>query len=126
MKRVAIVGASFAGAEVANKLAKRLRWELARGGDVEISVFDKDNDFLVQAMYPLIVFNSLSEEHAKWRKSELLDPRVKFYHGPRGGELVSIDLRNRELGGFADGSKYNYDYLVIATGLSLRRRRYLD
>ncbi len=113
MKRIAIVGASFAGAEVANKLARRLRWELARG-DVEIRVFDKDNDFLVQAMYPLIVFNSLSEEHARWRKSELLDPRIKFYHGPKG-ELVSIDLRNRELG-FADGSKYNYDYLVIATG----------
>lgn len=113
MKRIAVVGANFSGAMVANKLARRVRWEIIKG-DVEISVFDKDDDFVVQATYPLITFNSLGERYARWRKSELLDPRVRFHYG-EGGELVGIDLKNRELR-FKDGSVYNYDYLVIATG----------
>ncbi|WP_069807813.1 NAD(P)/FAD-dependent oxidoreductase [Vulcanisaeta thermophila] len=113
MKRIAIIGGNFSGAVVANKLARRLRWELAKG-DVEIAVFDKNNDFIIQATFPLLTLNSLGEEHSRFSKEGVLDPRVRFYHGDKG-ELVGIDLRNRELR-FRDGSKYNYDYLVIATG----------
>ncbi|MGC8544190.1 MAG: NAD(P)/FAD-dependent oxidoreductase, partial [Vulcanisaeta sp.] len=97
----------------ANKLAKRLRWEVAKG-NVEIVLFDKSNEYYIQAMYPLITFNSMSEEYAKGPKKEILDSRVKYRLG-KAGELSSIDLANRTLS-FSDGSKYVYDYLVIATG----------
>lgn len=113
MKRIAIVGGNFSGIVVANKLARRLRWDIARG-NVEVALFDRSGDYLIQAMYPLIALGSMSEEYAKGFRGKVLDPRIKHVYG-KSGELVGIDLANRTLT-FADGGSYTYDYLVIATG----------
>jgi len=113
MKKIAVVGGNFSGIVVANKLARRLRWEIAKG-DVEIVLFDRSEEYVIQAMYPLITFGSMSEEYARGSKKEVLNSRIRYRFG-KSGELLSIDLANRTLT-FADGSKYMYDYLVIATG----------
>ncbi|ADN51465.1 NAD(P)/FAD-dependent oxidoreductase [Vulcanisaeta distributa] len=113
MKRIAIMGGNFSGIVVANKLAKRLRWSVAKG-DVEIALFDRSPKYLIHAMLPLITFGSMSERYAVGDKAELLDSRIKYFFG-KSGEVVNVDLANRTLT-LADGSKYSYDYLVIASG----------
>ncbi len=65
-------------------------------------------------MLPLITFGSMSERYAVGDKAELLDSRIKYFFG-KSGEVVNVDLANRTLT-LADGSKYSYDYLVIASG----------
>jgi len=62
-----VVGGNFSGIVVANKLARRLRWEIAKD-DVEIALFDKSEEYVIQAMYPLITFGSMSEEYARAQK----------------------------------------------------------
>ncbi|WP_243675367.1 FAD-dependent oxidoreductase [Vulcanisaeta distributa] len=113
MKRIAIMGGNFSGIVVANKLAKRLRWSVAKG-DVEIALFDKSPEYLIHAMLPLITFGSMNEKYAVGEKAELLDPRIKYFFG-KSGEVINVDLANRTLI-LADDSKYSYDYLVIASG----------
>jgi len=45
MKKIAVVGGNFSGIVVANKLARRLRWEIAKG-DVEIALFDRSANYI--------------------------------------------------------------------------------
>ena len=113
MKRIAIMGGNFSGIVVANKLARRLRWLIAKG-EVEVALFDKNPQYLIHAVLPLVALGSMDKRYAVGDKAEVLDSRVRYVFG-RSGEVTGVDLANRTLT-LADGGKYTYDYLVIASG----------
>ncbi|ABP50493.1 MULTISPECIES: NAD(P)/FAD-dependent oxidoreductase [Pyrobaculum] len=115
MKRIAILGAGTGGLIIANLLARKLRHEIAKG-NVEVSLFDISKIYIFEAGLPLYVVGAFKEESLTYNKINLIDPVVKFYHGEHG-HVVKIDLKNRQFA-TAKGGVYNYDYLVLALGVS--------
>lgn len=101
---------------VANKLARELRREIAKG-EVEVTVLDKDNRNVNPAGFTFLPFGFYTELDIVRARSSLLSPRVKFIHGEKG-ECSRIDLKDRSVI-VRSGEQYNYDYLVIATGAVL-------
>lgn len=112
MKRILILGGGTGGLIIANRLAKSLRSEIARG-EAEITLLDKNDVYVLEAGLPLFVFDQLSEEALTHRKRALLDPRVKAMFGD-GGVVAKIDLANRAV--YTARGKHEYDYLVVALG----------
>ncbi|MEM4577577.1 MAG: FAD/NAD(P)-binding oxidoreductase [Pyrobaculum sp.] len=113
MKKIAIIGAGVGGQIVANSLARSLRREIVKG-EVEITVFDKSREYVLEAGLPLYVLGAFEEESLVYKKARLLDPKVKALLGD-DGEVTRVDLKDRKIY-TKPGKIYTYDYLVIAAG----------
>ncbi len=113
MKRILILGAGAAGLIVANKLARELRREIARG-ELEVKILDKNDISTNQGGFTFLPFGLYSSEDITMARGKLISPRVHAIFGS-DGEINNIDLLNREVT-VKSGKMYRYDYLLIATG----------
>lgn len=117
MKKVVIIGASTTGAIIANKLARELRREIARG-NLKITALDKNSCCSVnQAGFTFVPFGYFTPEDLVRPIKKVISPRVNMVLG-EDGKVVKIDLENKKVL-TATGKEYPYDYLVIATGASV-------
>lgn len=112
-KRVLILGAGAAGSIAANKMARELRREIARG-EVQITILDKNDVNTNQGGFTFIPFGLYTPEDIRRPRRELISPRVEAAFGA-DGEIDRVSLENREVL-VKSGKKYSYDYLLIATG----------
>ena len=114
MKKILIIGASTTGAIIANKLARDLRDEIAKG-KVSITALDKSECCTInQAGYTFVPFGFYAPEDLIRPIKKVISPRVNVKLGKKG-ETTKIDVDNQVVE-VASGDKYEYDYLVIATG----------
>lgn len=116
MKSVLILGAGTAGMIVANKLARELRREIARG-EVAITALDRSVTSTNPGGLTFIPFGLLTGADITAQKSKLISPRVAAVFGS-AGDIKRVDLENRKVTTTAEKT-YGYDYLVIATGYRL-------
>lgn len=110
MQHLVILGAGTAGTMVANKLRPRLDSK-----EWQITIVDQDNAHYYQPGYLFMPFGM-------YRPSEVVKPRTKFI--PKGVELKLGEI-DRVVPGehavlLADGTRLEYDQLVIATGTTPR------
>ena len=115
-KKILILGAGAAGSIVANKIARELRREIAKG-KLEVTVLDKDDENTNQGGFTFIPFNLYAPEDITRARSKLISPRVKTAFG-EDGEVSHVDLGNRRVTA-KSGKVYSYDYLLISTGCRL-------
>lgn len=113
-KKILILGAGAGGSMAANKIARELRREIAKG-EVEITLLDKDNTNINQAGYTFLPFGFLTQEDLVRSRKSLISPRVKCAFG-EDGEVTHVDLKDRVVTAKKPGKKYEYDYLLIAMG----------
>lgn len=110
MKHLVILGAGTAGTMVANKLRPRLDSK-----EWQITIVDQDNAHYYQPGYLFMPFGM-------YRPSEVVKPRAKFI--PKGVELKLGEIDRVAPGEhavlLADGTRLEYDQLVIATGTTPR------
>ena len=111
--RILVLGGGAVGAMVANKLARDLRRDVARG-EVSITVLDKSRRAVNQAGFTFLPFGYYSEEDLTRPRRLVLSPRVRALLGPEW-EVSRVDLAEREVE-TAGGRTLSYDYLLIATG----------
>jgi len=113
-KKLLILGAGAGGSIAANKIARELRKQIAKG-ELEITILDKDNKNINQAGFTFLPFDFLTEENLVRTRKSLISPRVKCAFG-EDGEVTHVDLKNRVVTVKKPGKKYEYDYLLIAMG----------
>ncbi|HET9172239.1 MAG TPA: FAD/NAD(P)-binding oxidoreductase [Actinospica sp.] len=110
MRRLVVLGAGTAGTMIVNRLRPRLSRREWR-----ITVVDAEPQHLYQPGLLLVPFGVYGPE-------QLVKPRRRFI--PDGVELIEaevelVDAERRQVQ-LADGSRLDYDALVIATGTSPR------
>ncbi len=110
MRRLLVLGAGTAGTMAVNKLRPRLSAQ-----EWKITVVDPDDTHYYQPGYLFIPFGI-------YRPDEVTKPRKRFL--PTGVDLVTTAVdrivadENHVL--LTDGSRLDYDYLIIATGTTPR------
>jgi sulfide:quinone oxidoreductase len=102
-KRVLIVGGGTGGTILANTLDKR---------DFEVTVVSASTQHLFQPALLYIAFGNARADVARDERS-LLARHVRFVHDA----VTHIDL-NRQVAATAGGNQLDYDYVVLATGMS--------
>lgn len=110
MQRVLILGSGVGGTMVANHLARELRRELAHK-DVEIRLLGESTQHVYQPGFLFVMFNEAPLDRYVRPQPEVLVPGVVFQADP----AVRIDLADQSVH-TASGARYDYDYLIIATG----------
>jgi len=114
MKNILLIGVSTTGAIVANKLAKDLRSEIAKG-KVKITALDRSECCTTnQAGFTFVPFGLFSPEDLMRPMKKVISPRIDIKLG-KDGETTKVDVDNQVVE-VASGKKYEYDYLVIASG----------
>ncbi|HWA92380.1 MAG TPA: NAD(P)/FAD-dependent oxidoreductase [Rhizomicrobium sp.] len=104
MTRIVVIGAGFAGIEVARKLGR---------AGLAVTVIDRENHHLFQPLLYQVATAALSP-------ADIAEPIRKMLRRAPSvevvlGEVVSIDTTARRVT-LADGTAYAYDLLVLATG----------
>jgi len=110
VKRLVVLGAGTAGTMVANKLRPRLRPD-----EWQITIVDEQECHYYQPGFLFIPFGIYSKEDVMKPKRDFIPPGVDFVVGEI--DLVEPE-ENRVL--MVDGTRIDYDYLVIATGTHAR------
>jgi sulfide:quinone oxidoreductase len=108
MKKILILGSGAAGTMVANNLRKKLspkQWE--------VTIIDNDEIHHYQPGWLFIPFDIYSAEDCQKPKREFIPEGVNFILD----EVVGLDKENRTVEGKKD--KYDYDWLIIASGCSI-------
>lgn len=110
MKRIVVVGAGTGGGMVANRLARKLKSEIAKH-EVEISIISDTDQHIYQ---PGLLYVALGLAHPQsiFRKQkELYLPAVKLVRDA----VVKIQM-DQHLLKMNSGNVMQFDYLVLATG----------
>lgn len=109
MRHILILGAGAGGTIVANMLRKELSETEWR-----ITIIDRDERHYYQAGYLFIPFGVYSEQDVIKPKKEFIPRGVDFVVD----EIVRIDPSQRRVE--TRLGKYDYDWLIIATGCDIR------
>ena len=107
-KKILILGAGAGGTIVANMLRKEFS-----ESEMQITIIDRDERHHYQAGYLFIPFGVYSEQDVLKPKKEFIPPGVEFVVD----EIVKIDTSQRRVE--TRLSRYEYDWLVIATGCDI-------
>ena len=116
MKKILILGAGIGGTIIANKLARKLSKEI-ENNNVKITILDKKSYHVYQPSQLLVALGLEDYDQLMREERTLLDPKVEFISGDKG-TVSKLDLPNHRVI-TADGSIFEYDYLVISTGSQL-------
>ena len=109
MKRIAIVGAGFAGLQAAFGLERLLRG----AGEYEVTLIGEVNYFMFTPLLPQVASSYINPRHIVQPVRDIRGRR-KFRFLRERVEAVELDARRLRL---ANGS-FDYDYLVLAPGSS--------
>ncbi len=107
MKSVLILGAGFAGLELATRLSEDLP------GEVEVTIVDGNDAFVFGYSKLDLMFGRADLESVRLPYSNLNKPGVRFVHE----EITSIDPATRRV--TTTGATYEPDILVVALGADL-------
>jgi len=110
MKNMVILGAGTAGTMMANKMVARLA-----ASEWQVSVVDRDDVHVYQPGLLLLPFHQYSAEELQKPRGALVDPRCRYVLG----EVDRIDPAAQVVA-LMDGTRLDYDILVIATGSHIR------
>ena len=102
--RVVILGAGFAGLELASTLSKRL------GGDVAVTLIDHSDSFVFGFAKFDVMFGRATSEIVRFPYRRIPRESIQF----RQELVTSIDAVSRRVG--TDKAEYDADILVIALG----------
>lgn len=108
MKKLLILGGGTAGTMSANRLSSMLK-------DWQVTVIDRDDHHRYQPGYLFLPFGTYKPDQVTKSRREVLRKGVNLVFGEI--ERV-IPTENRVV--LVDGSTHDYDYLIIATGVSPR------
>jgi NADH dehydrogenase FAD-containing subunit len=108
-KRIVVVGGSFAGMTAAIELKQRL------GDRHEVTVVSKEKDFLFMPSLIWVPFGKRKREDITFPLAPVFEKKGVVFANT---EVGRIDLRQRFVEDRA-GARFDYDYLVIATGPKL-------
>jgi sulfide:quinone oxidoreductase len=110
VKRLLILGSGTAGTMVANKLRPRLALD-----EWDITIVDQEATHYYQPGFLFIPFGT-------YQPSDVIKPKADFIPAGVNEIRAAIELiepaKNQVL--LADGARLDYDYLVIATGATIR------
>jgi sulfide:quinone oxidoreductase len=110
MRHLLVLGGGTAGTMVVNKLRPRLA-----AAEWRITVVDQDDEHHYQPGYLFIPFGVYRREDAVKRRSRFIPDGVEL----RFGEVAAVDPDARTVA-LKDGSRLDYDQLVVATGTTPR------
>ena len=108
MKKILILGSGAGGTMVANNLRKKLspkQWN--------ITIIDNDEIHHYQPGWLFIPFDVYSPEDCQKHKRDFIPDGVNFVFD----EVVGLDKENNTVEG--KKGKYNYDWLIIASGCTI-------
>jgi sulfide:quinone oxidoreductase len=109
MRKIVILGSGAGGTIVANKLRKELS-----ENDWDITIIDKEEQHHYQPGYLFIPFGIYSRQDVIKPKKEFIPPGVEFVVDT----VVRINTAERRIE--TTRGKYDYDWLVIATGCRIK------
>ena len=104
MNRVLILGAGFAGLELATSLSE------AHGGSVAVTIIDKSDAFIFGYAKLDVMFGTATTEAVRLPYSEFVKPGVTF----KQEAIQAIDPTARRV--VTDAGSYEADFLVVALG----------
>jgi sulfide:quinone oxidoreductase len=109
MRNLLILGAGTAGTMAANRLRRRL------GDDWSVTVVDRDDRHPYQPGYLFVPFDGASTGHLVRSRHAYIADRVDFL-------VAEVDrvIADDNVVLLADGRRLEYDYLVVASGVSPR------
>ncbi|CCC81091.1 NAD(P)/FAD-dependent oxidoreductase [Thermoproteus tenax] len=114
MKTIVIVGGGVGGIFTANKLAAKLHGEIKRG-DVSILLIEQNEIQTYQPGFLYVPFQELVPDVMFRSVSKLLNPLIKL----EKDTVSKIDLNNKKII-TQSGKEHKYDYLVVATGATVK------
>lgn len=107
MKKIVVLGAGYAGVLTAKRLEKKLK----KNKDIEITIIDKNSYHTMLTELHEVAAGRVDEESIKMELSDI------FAHRNINvvlDEVTTVDFDKKVINGKA--AKYEYDYLVIASG----------
>ena len=110
MRKLLVLGGGAAGTMVVNRLSRRLP-----SSEWQITVVDKDGDHHYQPGYLFVPFGYYRRSDIVRSRSEFLPSSVNLLFG----EVDRVRPEQKDVL-LSDGRTLDYDYLVIATGVSPR------
>lgn len=105
--RVVILGAGFAGLELASRLSHGL------GDDADVVLIDQADGFVFGFSKLDLMFGRVGADHILHSYRDVVRPGVRFVQGP----ILSIDPSNRRVS--TDSETFEADILVVALGADL-------
>jgi sulfide:quinone oxidoreductase len=114
MQRIVILGGGVGGTLAANLLARRLRRRIDAGA-VELTLIDEGGDHVYQPGFMYLAMGGERPEHLRRTERSLLDRRIRLVIA----RAARIDPAARSVI-VETGDGIGYDYLVIATGATIR------
>lgn len=108
MKKLVILGAGCAGTMVANNLRKKLDRD-----EWSITIIDKDDKHIYQPGLIFIPFGMYKPEEIVRTRSEFISKGIKFVVD----EIIGVDTEAQLVETTA--GKYEYDKIIVCTGVSL-------
>lgn len=103
--KIAIIGAGLGGITLSASLIKEMP-------NAKITLFDKDDDFYYQPGFTLIAAGIYNLSDVAYKKSELINEKVEW----KKEHIVQILPESNQIIS-QNGKSYEYDILLIATGV---------
>ena len=113
MRHIVILGAGTAGTVMANRLARRLRAEIAAGSD-RITIVDQDPHHLYQPALLFIPFGLATREQVVRDRLDQLPDGVRYVQSA----IERLDAATDTVT-LASGEALSYDVCIVATGTRL-------
>jgi sulfide:quinone oxidoreductase len=110
MHNVLVLGGGVGGTLAANLISRKLKKRIA-AGEARVTVVDQTGEHVYQPGFMYIAMGNQDPRSLRKPERSLLDDRVDLVVG----EVVAIDDEARQVA-LGDGSRLDYDSLVLATG----------